>query len=116
MGRPAKFTGGRREQILELLSAGASRREAARAAGIVPSTLTKWIRRGERSRYPESGYRRFYLAVLEAEAHPSIRALKDEQDRMLGDPDLAWRFIERRYPDYVDRLASSSPTITLKFD
>jgi hypothetical protein len=100
MGRPAKFTGARRELILELLSAGASRRKAPHAAEISPSTLAKWLRLGERSRYPESYYRRFYLAVLEAEAHPSIRALKTQQERMLADPDLAWKFIERSEPTY----------------
>lgn len=116
MGRPAKFTRARRELILELVSAGVSRRKAAIAAEISPSTLTKWLRRGEHSRYAESSYKRFYQAVLEAEVHPTIRALKTEQERMLEDPDLAWRFIERREPEYVDRLVSSSPTITLKFD
>ena len=76
MGRPAKFTHARRELILELLSAGASRRSAARASGIDPSTLTKWVRRGEQARYPESAYRRFLDDVLDAEAHPKMRLLK----------------------------------------
>jgi transposase len=72
MGRPAKFTVRRREQILELLRAGASRRMAATASGIDHSTLTKWIRRGEQARHSESQYRRFRDAVLEAEAHPGF--------------------------------------------
>lgn len=74
MGRPAKFTVRRRELILELLRAGASRRAAAAAAGVDHSTLIKWIRRGERA-HPESQYRRFVGEVLEAEANPKIRAL-----------------------------------------
>jgi len=76
MGRPAKFTRQRRELILQLLGAGASRRSAAAASGIDHSTLTKWIRRGERARHPESQYRRFVEDVLDAEAHPEMRALR----------------------------------------
>ena len=75
MGRPAKFTVQRRELILELLRAGASRRAAARVAGVDHSTLIKWIRRGEQASHPESQYRRFLGEVLEAEANPRIRAL-----------------------------------------
>ena len=94
MGRPAKFTVRRREQILELLRAGASRRTAATASGIDHSTLTKWIRRGEQARSSESQYRRFVDDVREAEAHPEMRVLRESYDAMAGDPVLAWRFVD----------------------
>lgn len=118
MGRPAKFTRARRERLLELLGAGASRRSAALAVGIAPSTLTKWLRRGGEKALPGSQYRAFRLAVLQAEADPQLRALKDSYDRMADDPDLAWRFIERREPSYPGgagqdgtvRVSDYSPT------
>jgi hypothetical protein len=120
MGRPAKFTRHRREQILELLRAGTSRRVAATATGIDPSTLTKWIRRGERARSPESMYRRFLDDVLDAEAHPKMRALRNVYDAIPGDPDLAWRFIERE-PGYAvqdnpDDDPGGGHVITLNLD
>ena len=76
MGRPAMFTVRRRELILEVLRAGASRRAAARAAGVDHSTLIKWIRRGEHASHPESMYRRFQEDVLAAEADPKLRVLR----------------------------------------
>ena len=75
MGRPAKFTRARRELILQLLAAGASRRGAAKASRISHSTLLGWLKRGERG-HPESAYRAFRAQVLEAEAHPKMRMLR----------------------------------------
>lgn len=76
MGRPSLFTIRRRELILELILSGTSRRRAAIISGIDPSTLVKWLRRGERG-HPESAYRRFLDDVLEAEANPpKMRALR----------------------------------------
>jgi transposase-like protein len=68
---------------LELLGAGASRRRAAIASGIDPSTLVKWIRR-EQARYPESAYRRFLDDVLEAEASARKMRVLQRTDTQLG--------------------------------
>jgi hypothetical protein len=62
----SKFTADRRHLILELLRAGASRREAARMAGLDHSTLIKWIRRGRKAA-PGGRWREFYLDVISAE-------------------------------------------------
>jgi IS30 family transposase len=98
VGHPAKFTVRRRELILDLLRAGASRRAAARAAGVHHTTLVKWLRRGEQARHPESQYACFREEVLEAEGHPEMRALRQTYDRISDNPDLAWRFIDHREP------------------
>lgn len=123
VGRPAKFTVRRRELILDLLRAGASRRCAATAAGIAPSTLIKWLRRGDRASHPESQYRAFRSEVLEAEAHPEMRALRASYDRISADPDLAWRYIERREPGHAahrgedpDDDPDGASVITLRLD
>jgi Homeodomain-like domain len=108
------FTAERRQRILTLLQAGASRRAAARASGIDPSTLCRWIRRGERA-HPESRYRSFVEEVLAAEA--GLRAPQAVYDAMPGDPSLAWRYVERQEPGYA---APDDPddghVITLRID
>ena len=80
MGRPSMFTIRRRELILELIRSGTSRRRAAIASGIDPSTLVKWMRRGEQARHPESMYRRFQEDVLAAEVDPMMRVLRSTRD------------------------------------
>lgn len=123
MGRPAKFTERRRELILELLGAGASRRAAARATGVHHTTLVKWLRRGEQARHPESAYRRFLRDVLEAEADPKMRALRSAYDGLSTDPDRAWEFIERGEPGHAahrdddpDDDPDGGSVITLRVD
>jgi hypothetical protein len=94
VGRPSKFTAARRELILELLAAGASRRAAAAAAGIGHQTLLRWVTRGEAAS-EGSRWHNFYLAVEEAEARPRLRALSIVYNAIPDDPSLAWKFIER---------------------
>jgi len=121
MGRPTMFTVRRRELILELLRAGASRRAAARAAGVHHTTLVKWLRRGEHARHPESQYALFREEVIEAEANPAMRALRETYDRISDNPDLAWRYVERQ-PEYVsggddpDDDPDGGSVITLRLD
>jgi transposase-like protein len=59
MPNRSKLTERRRQRVLAILSAGGSRREAARVAGIDPATLRFWLQRGERST-PGSRRRQFY--------------------------------------------------------
>lgn len=100
MGRPAKFTAQARETILQALRVGASRRTAARVAGINERTLRDWLKRGEAG--PEgSSYRKFWEDAQEAEAHPRVRALGVIYNALPDRPDLAWKFIERREEGYA---------------
>ena len=91
----SKFTAARRATILEMLSTGASRRLAARIAGIDHATLTRWIQRGESAR-EGSRFAEFAVKVHQAEAEPQIRALTILFNAMPDRPDLAWKYIERR--------------------
>lgn len=95
MPTPSKFTAANRHLVLELLRAGASRREAAKMAGLDHSTLVKWIQRGRKAE-PGGRWREFYLDVVKAEADPAVRLLRPSPDGPFGgDPRLAWRYLER---------------------
>jgi hypothetical protein len=79
MPTPSKFTETRRLMVLELLSAGPPAPGRRRPPG---STIGRWrggIDRGRRA-YPGGRWRQFYLDVVEAEAHPRLRALTDRQE------------------------------------
>jgi transposase-like protein len=79
MPTPSKFTEARRLMVLELLSAGSSRTRAAKAAGIDDRTLARWLEKGRRA-HPGGRWHAFYLDVVEAEAHPRLRALTDRRE------------------------------------
>lgn len=100
MSGRSKFTADRRKAILELLSVGASRRTAAAVAGVDHATLSRWLSRGQDA--PEgSRWREFYVAVVQAEAHPRIRALETVHRELLDNASLAWRYLERREEGYA---------------
>ena len=86
---PSKFLSHRQRLIVELLAAGASRREASRKAGIDPRTLRRWLERGEKASRiaPESRFAVFAQAVREAEAGDPILV---EIQRKWEDPDMAF--------------------------
>jgi transposase-like protein len=46
MARPSRLTPARIETIVELVRAGVPREDAAKTAGVAPSTLFDWLRRG----------------------------------------------------------------------
>ena len=48
MARPTKLAEKRVSAVLEVIAAGGSRATAANAAGITPSTLYEWLRRGKK--------------------------------------------------------------------
>jgi hypothetical protein len=99
MPRPSKFTVERKARILELLKAGASRRNADAAARSAEATHRDWLKRGKTGS-PQGRWREFYEQVVEAEAHPRMRALGIVYREMENRPDLAWKFIERREPGF----------------
>jgi transposase-like protein len=63
-GRPSKFGPNTARAILAALRRGCRRAAAARAAGVVPSTLASWIERGHAG---EPGFRSFLTRVERAE-------------------------------------------------
>jgi hypothetical protein len=117
---PSKFRTATRARVIELLSCGASRRTAARVAGIEHSTLVKWITKGRDA--PEGTlFHRFYLQVMQAEAQPRLRALRVVHDAMPDHPDLAMKFLERREPGFAPGGAHMEPatgpvTVQLTFE
>jgi transposase-like protein len=104
MPTPSKFARATASRIVELTAAGASRREVARRIGVHHTQLQRWLERGERQRGTGTRWDRFAEAMRLAESgDPILVALRNEQDRMLGDPDLAWKFIQEREPGYERR-------------
>jgi transposase-like protein len=112
---PSKFRAETRKRVLEILSAGGSRREAARAAGIDPSQLSRWLKRG-RTASPEGRWGTFYRAVVEAEAHPTLRALEQAHARVLEDPVAALRFLERSEPEVWGRNRPGAAPIVIQLE
>jgi hypothetical protein len=94
MPTPSKFTSERRGKILEILTAGGSRRAAAARAGIDHATLARWLARG-RGGAPGGRWHTFMRDVEQAEAHPALRVLREEYDKAQDSPWAAFRFLER---------------------
>jgi transposase-like protein len=92
---PSKFTDERRSQILEILSAGGSRRAAAARAGVDHATLSRWLARG-RMGAPGGRWHTFANDVVQAETHPALRALREEYDKLSDSPFAALRFLAER--------------------
>jgi hypothetical protein len=92
MPTPSKFTEARRRVVLGALGCGASRRTAAKLAGIDHQTLGRWLERGQRAS-PEGRWGRFYWAAVAAEADPKLRVFPNLDD----EPNMSttWRFLER---------------------
>jgi hypothetical protein len=119
MPATSKFTADRRETIIQALRIGASLRSAAATAGIEPSTLTRWLQRGERAR-EGSLWREFRTEIRRAQAEPKLRALGVIWRAMPDRPDLAWKFVERREEGFANTPPSvpdGGPIIVqLRFD
>jgi hypothetical protein len=114
---PSKFTTERRRQILEILSAGGSRRTAAARAGIDHATLSRWLARG-RMGAPGGRWHTFANDVMQAETNPAMRALREEYDKLSDSPFAAFRFLDDRAAwaavDEPD-IADGPVVIELKF-
>jgi len=91
---PSKFTSERRSKILEILSAGGSRRAAAALAGVDHATLARWLARGRKAA-PGGRWHTFLRDVEQAETHPLLRVLRDEYDKAQDSPMAAFRFLDR---------------------
>jgi hypothetical protein len=91
-----------RKAILDSLRKGALRKDAAWYAGIDPTTLARWLKRGEEPE-AESVYRDFRRDAMKAERKAKIDSLSVVQDLATGeDPAVALKaatwYLERRYP------------------
>jgi hypothetical protein len=87
VGRPTKYTPEVQRRIVEALTAGASRRDAAHYAGIDARQFQRWLHR----------FAAFAAAVQEAEAGVAVRAaLTVRQAFSDGDWRAASWWLERR--------------------
>jgi transposase-like protein len=95
-GTPHETNGEGAGKIAESIRVGAYAEQAARAAGISPSTFYDWMRRGEAGEEPFSEFSetvRAREAEAEVAAVTMIRQAADEGD---------WRaaaYVERKHPD-----------------
>lgn len=94
-GRPSDLTPETSARILALLRAGNYRETAARGAGVHPTTLTRWLRRGRDE--SEGLYRDFRLAALEAEQHGEIAMLEVVVAAARTDAANARWYLERKH-------------------
>ena len=113
--RPSKLTPERVEVIREALEAGAYLETASRAAGIAPSTLWSWLRRGrtaEESPDPSSEdlpYLELLETVKSAQAAAEIEALGIIRDAARdGTWQAAAWFLERSNPAAWSRTGRMS--------
>ncbi len=102
-GRPSKLTAEIQEKIVQALSIGNYRKDAAEYAGIDAATLHRWMLRGSREK--DSAYADFRTAVLEAESRAKITAIGCITKAMRdGDWRAAAYWLERKFPhQFSDR-------------
>ena len=68
-GRPSKFTAANALAIVAEVTAGVPRDDAARAAGVGPSTVYRWLAKG---RTGDPAYRAFALALRAADGRTTL--------------------------------------------
>jgi len=103
VARPTKLTPKVRERIVESIRAGAYAEQAARAAGIAPSTYYDWLRRGEAGEQPFS---EFSEALRAGEAEAEVAAVANIREAAnAGDWRAAAHYLERRHPERWGRRA-----------
>ncbi len=102
-GRPSKLTPAIQEKIVQALSIGNYRKDAAEYAGIDAATLHRWLLRGAREK--DSAYADLRAAVLEAESRAKITAIGSITKAMRnGDWRAAAYWLERKFPhQFSDR-------------
>ena len=97
MARPTTLPPKVRERIVESIRAGAYAEQAARAAGIAPSTYCDWLRRGEAG---EPTFSEFSEALRAGEAEAEIAAVATIREAaQAGDWRAAAHYLERRHPE-----------------
>lgn len=94
---PPKLTPMRRVAILRALRAGMHRGQAAIAAGISPSTFSRWLEQGERDGDGKCG--ELYHAVIAAEMACEYSLVASMQRAAVTDWRAAEALLKRRYPD-----------------
>jgi hypothetical protein len=111
-GRPTKFTPTNRKRILDAVTAGAYREQAALAAGISVTTLYEWIADGDRDTQAKRATAKaeFAEAIARADAQAEVMAIaslrRAMQDRrgsdgavISGDWRAAEAFLRARAPE-----------------
>ena len=98
-GRPSKLKPEVIEKIVQALTVGNYRKQAALYAGIDDGTLRRWMKRGRAE--PEGPYADFRAAVLEAESKAQIMAMGCVTKAIReGDWKAAAWMLERRLPEH----------------
>jgi hypothetical protein len=97
LGRPTKFTPDRQAVILAATEIGATRRLAARAAGVSPKTLGLWLRFGEE--VPGGPHSVFVDAMRMAEAQGRMKLLRNINRAACHDWYASAWLLERIDPD-----------------
>ena len=123
IGRPCRLTPTVRAKILEAVAAGATRENAAEAAGIGETTLHRWLRRGKREKgghywqfrqeldAVDSGFACDLAAIIRRNIEreevtkktttlPDGTTKHEVTTRMIVDMDSAFRLLALRFPDH----------------
>ncbi len=115
MSRATKFTKERRDKIVDLMRAGNYLETAARASGVAPQTVYRWMKFGDPDFDPTSwnadaanqkvpkdltNYRAFRDAVIRAEAEAEAVAVAVIRRSAVKDGDwkAAEAYLKRRHP------------------
>lgn len=107
MARPTKLTPDVRDRVATMIRSGAYAEQAARAAGIAPSTYYSWLERGEGGERPFS---EFSEAVKTAEAQAEQQRVEHIQDAAdAGTWQAAAWWLERRFPGRWGRRSAEPP-------
>ena len=109
MPRPTKLSPQRQAQICEYVAQGSSREVAARACGVDPATLYRWMQRGEAE--PAGIYRKFCEAIKKADAEAELASLRNISAAAENGvwQAAAWK-LERRYPNRWGRRRLNMPS------
>lgn len=106
MGAPTKLTAAVQTRVIDALAHGATRTEAAEAAGVHRATLLRWLARGQ-ARGAPARLQKFAEAVAVAEGTPERVA---EQALLRSIRQGSWRaalaLLERRHPGKWARIPS----------
>lgn len=90
-GRPTKFTEETLSKLHEAYSIGANHEQAAYHAKVSLSTLHGWMKQNPNLRELVDGWRQ----------RPTLRALNKVFESLATDTNSAWRWLERRHPDFM---------------
>lgn len=91
-----KLTPALREKLATLIRAGNYTAVAARFAGVAPSTVYRWLRRGRTE--PTGKYRDFFIAIRHAEAYSQVSAVAHVIRSMPNNYRAAAHYLERKFP------------------